>query len=72
MYDPTLLKLYNFLCQAYGPKYVVILIYNFLIKFGYYCNYYMIIWRKKFELSLEDSWNFYLSLEHGLEWNMWA
>jgi hypothetical protein len=52
----TLLKLYFFTWQAYGQKYVVTPIYKKkLTQFGYYYNYYVVIWRKKFELSLEDN-----------------
>jgi hypothetical protein len=44
--------------------------YQFVIfwtKFPYYCNYYVVIWRKKFELSLEGSLIFHLYLGNGLE-----
>jgi hypothetical protein len=72
MYGLALLKLSIFLWQAYGQKYDVISICNFLTKFGYYCSYYVVIWRKNFELSLEDRLIFHLSLETGLEWDIWA
>jgi hypothetical protein len=38
----------------------------FLTKFQYYCYYYVVILRKKFELSIEDSSIFHLSLGNGL------
>jgi hypothetical protein len=37
-----------FLYKSYGQKYVG----DFLTKFGCYYNYYVVIWRNKFELSL--------------------
>jgi hypothetical protein len=54
MYGYTLLKPYNFLYKGYGQKYISIPICNFFIKFGYYYNYYIVILKNKFELSLED------------------
>jgi hypothetical protein len=63
-------KTIYFLWQAYGQKYVVTSICNFLTKFGYYCNFYVVILRKKFELSLEDSSIFQLPLRNGIEWDI--
>jgi hypothetical protein len=75
MHGFTLLKLYKKLWtkNIFSSQFV-----DFLTQFRYYYNYYVIIWRKKFELSLEDTWIFYVSLGHGLEWvcesnyNFWA
>jgi hypothetical protein len=57
IYGHTLLKLSNFLYKSYGknmlPHQFVIL----LTTFGYY---YIVIWKNKFELSLEDIWIFHL------------
>jgi hypothetical protein len=39
---------------------------NFLTKILYYYNYYVVIRRKKFELSLEDIWIFHLYLVYEL------
>jgi hypothetical protein len=60
MYGHTLLKLSNFLYKYYGQKYVVTPICNFFTTFGYYYNYYVVICRNKFELSLEDILIFHL------------
>jgi hypothetical protein len=54
------------LLKAYGQKYVAPPILNFLTKFGYYCNYYVVIWRNKFEFSLKDSRFFHPFLGRGL------
>jgi hypothetical protein len=43
MYDHALLKLSNFLYKSYGQKYIVTPICNFLTKFEYYYNYYVVI-----------------------------
>jgi hypothetical protein len=69
IYGHTLLKLSNFLYKSYRQKYVVTP--KFLIKFGYYCNYYVVIWRNNFKLSLEDNRIFHPSSGCGLQWNMW-
>jgi hypothetical protein len=49
------------------------LLYQFVIfwtKFPNYYNYYVLIWRKKFQLSLEGCSIFHLSLRNGVEWNI--
>jgi hypothetical protein len=46
MYGHTLLKLSNFLYKSYGQKYVSTPIYKILTKFGYYYNYYVVMWKK--------------------------
>ena len=38
----------------------------FLTKLRYYCNYYVVILRKEFELSLINFWIFHLSPRHGI------
>jgi hypothetical protein len=68
MYNLILLKLSNLFHRKFMEKNM--LLHQFVIfvtKFRYYCNYHVVIWRKKFELCpLVDS-VFYLSLRHVLE-----
>ena len=63
LYSDILLELPDFFYgKLKDQKHVVISIYRiFLTRFGYYCNYYMVIWKKKFELSLEENWIFHPS-----------
>jgi hypothetical protein len=58
MYGHTLLKLSIFYTNLMDKNMLPHQFVNFLTKFGYYYNYYVVIWRNKFELSLEDIWFF--------------
>jgi hypothetical protein len=61
MYTHTLLKLSNFFYTNLMDRNMVPHEFvNRLTKFGYYYNYYVVIWRNKFELFLEDIWIFHL------------
>jgi hypothetical protein len=51
-------KTIYFLYKSYRQKYVATPICNFLTKFEYYYDYHVVIWKNKFELSLENIWIF--------------
>jgi hypothetical protein len=59
MYGHALLKLCNFYTNLMDKNMFPHQFVNFLTKFRYYYNYYVAIWRNKFELSLEDIWIFF-------------
>jgi hypothetical protein len=72
MYGHTLLKLSSFLYKYYAQNMLPHQFVHFLIKYGYYYNYYVVIWWNKFEFSLEGIWIFHLYPGYELQWNMWA
>jgi hypothetical protein len=69
MYELSLPKLSNFFGKFMDKNMLAYQFVKNLTKIGYYCNY-VVIWRKKFQLSLEDSSIFHLSLKNGLKWDI--